>query len=87
MNLGRDTDTVGAVYGQIAGCYYGEKSLPIEWKQCIVKKEKILSMATQLNQLSSNDNTNNNNNTDDPHHNSNNNNNNNSDNNIQHTRK
>lgn len=31
VNLGGDADTVGAVYGQIAGAYYGESNLPISW--------------------------------------------------------
>jgi ADP-ribosylglycohydrolase len=29
VNLGDDADTTGAVYGQIAGAYYGEKGIPI----------------------------------------------------------
>lgn len=28
INLGDDSDTVGAVYGQIAGAYYGEFNIP-----------------------------------------------------------
>jgi ADP-ribosyl-[dinitrogen reductase] hydrolase len=31
VNLAGDADSVGAVYGQLAGAYYGETSLPIEW--------------------------------------------------------
>jgi ADP-ribosyl-[dinitrogen reductase] hydrolase len=31
VNIGNDTDTVGAVYCQIAGVYYGFDKLPIEW--------------------------------------------------------
>jgi ADP-ribosylglycohydrolase len=31
VNLADDSDTVGAVYGQLAGAYYGEAGLPIEW--------------------------------------------------------
>lgn len=31
VNLADDSDTVGAVYGQLAGAYYGETSMPIEW--------------------------------------------------------
>lgn len=31
VNLADDADSVGAVYGQLAGAYYGETSLPIEW--------------------------------------------------------
>ena len=28
VNLGDDADTTGAVYGQIAGAYYGESGIP-----------------------------------------------------------
>ncbi len=28
FNMGADADTTGAVYGQIAGAYYGEKGIP-----------------------------------------------------------
>lgn len=31
VNLADDSDTVGAVFGQLAGAYYGETALPIEW--------------------------------------------------------
>jgi ADP-ribosyl-[dinitrogen reductase] hydrolase len=31
VNLGEDADTTGAVYGQLAGAYYGERKLPINW--------------------------------------------------------
>lgn len=35
VNLGNDADTVGAIYGQIAGAYYGLRAIPEEWrKQC-----------------------------------------------------
>lgn len=32
MNLGDDADTVGAIYGQLAGAYYGVSAIPEEWK-------------------------------------------------------
>ena len=32
VNLGEDADTTGAVYGQIAGAYYGDQGIPAEWK-------------------------------------------------------
>src|SRR5262249_29265748 len=32
VNLGEDADTTGAVYGQIAGAYYGEAGIPAEWR-------------------------------------------------------
>lgn len=31
VNLGKDTDTVGAVAGGIAGIYYGKEAIPEEW--------------------------------------------------------
>ena len=32
VNLGDDADTTGAVYGQLAGAYYGEAGIPAEWR-------------------------------------------------------
>ena len=31
VNLGEDADSVGAVYGQIAGAYYGYSQIPKRW--------------------------------------------------------
>lgn len=31
VNLGGDADTIGAVCGQIAGAFYGETEIPIDW--------------------------------------------------------
>lgn len=31
VNLGGDSDTIGAIYGQLAGAYYGELAIPINW--------------------------------------------------------
>ncbi|CAF3041249.1 unnamed protein product [Rotaria sp. Silwood2] len=31
VNLGDDTDTTAAIYGQLAGAYYGYKNLPKKW--------------------------------------------------------
>ena len=33
MNLGDDADTVGAIYGQLAGAYYGADAIPEDWKR------------------------------------------------------
>ncbi|UJR24095.1 hypothetical protein I4U23_027062 [Adineta vaga] len=39
VNLGDDTDTTAAIYGQLAGAYYGFKELPKEWiKQVCARK-------------------------------------------------
>ena len=41
VNLGRDTDTVGAVAGGLAGCLYGMDSIPKRWYDGLLKKEMI----------------------------------------------
>ena len=48
VNLGDDADTTGAVYGQIAGAYYGEKNIPKHWKKKIAWRKKIINLADQL---------------------------------------
>lgn len=44
VNLGEDTDTVGAVTGGLAGLYYGYDGIPDEWKNAIQGKEWIDEM-------------------------------------------
>ena len=44
VNLGDDTDTVGAVTGGLAGVLYGYEAIPGEWLNCLVKKEMIEKM-------------------------------------------
>lgn len=48
VNLGDDSDTTGAVYGQIAGAYYGEGGIPAEWRVKIAMRERIEEMAGRL---------------------------------------
>ncbi len=48
VNLGDDADTTGAVYGQIAGAFYGEDDIPSEWRQKLAFRNVIESMAEQL---------------------------------------
>jgi hypothetical protein len=52
VNLGNDADTTGAVYGQIAGAFYGYERIPEEWRARISRKELIESLAGRLYQLS-----------------------------------
>ena len=51
VNLGDDADTTGAVYGQIAGAYYGAKGIPDRWVNALVHRDLIIGFATQLYQL------------------------------------
>lgn len=41
VNLGGDADSIGAVYGQIAGAYYGFTAIPARWIQKIKDHEKL----------------------------------------------
>ncbi|MGB7444537.1 MAG: ADP-ribosylglycohydrolase family protein [Coleofasciculaceae cyanobacterium] len=48
VNLGDDADTTGAVYGQLAGAFYGEGGIPADWLSKLAKRQLIESMAEQL---------------------------------------
>lgn len=48
VNLGDDADTTGAVYGQIAGAYYGEEGIPIEWREKLALLEVLDDLANGL---------------------------------------
>ena len=41
VNLGDDTDTVGAIAGGLAGLYYGYENMPKEWLDSVIRKEWI----------------------------------------------
>ena len=44
VNLGDDTDTVGAIAGGLAGLYYGYDSIPENWLSAIKRREWIEEM-------------------------------------------
>lgn len=48
VNLGDDADTTAAVYGQLAGAYYGVEAIPPEWLQLLARRELIEQMASDL---------------------------------------
>ncbi|NEQ23948.1 MAG: ADP-ribosylglycohydrolase family protein [Microcoleus sp. SIO2G3] len=48
VNLGDDADTTGAVYGQLAGAFYGESGIPESWRSQLAYQQRIESMADQL---------------------------------------
>lgn len=47
-NLGDDADTTGAVYGQIAGAYYGMEGVPAGWRNQLTAVERIITLADAL---------------------------------------
>jgi ADP-ribosyl-[dinitrogen reductase] hydrolase len=48
VNLGDDADTTGAVYGQIAGAYYGARAIPEKWRSKLAHRETLESFAERL---------------------------------------
>ena len=51
VNLGDDADTTGAIYGQLAGAYYGENGIPEEWKTKLAQRDLIEKFAERLYEL------------------------------------
>ena len=52
VNLGGDADTCGAVYGQLAGAFYGEEAIPGRWLSCLAHRGLIESLAEKIFALS-----------------------------------
>lgn len=48
VNLGGDADTTGAIYGQLAGAYYGEKGIPQRWRNKVARRDIIICFAEKL---------------------------------------
>jgi ADP-ribosylglycohydrolase len=51
VNLGEDADTTGAVYGQIAGAYYGEEGIPPGWRATLAMRTEIEVLADRLYEM------------------------------------
>jgi ADP-ribosylglycohydrolase len=51
VNLGDDADTTGAVYGQLAGAFYGAEAIPEAWRVKLKYGYLIRSMAEKLYNL------------------------------------
>ena len=47
-NLGDDADTTAAVFGQIAGAYYGASGIPHAWRTQVTMHDEIVLLAEQL---------------------------------------
>lgn len=50
VNLGEDADTTGAIYGQLAGAYYGKNGIPSKWIKSLIKIDLIESITDRLYQ-------------------------------------
>ena len=47
-NLGDDADTTAAIYGQIAGAYYGIDGIPIRWREMLAESDLISNLSQSL---------------------------------------
>lgn len=52
VNLGDDADTTGAIYGQLAGAYYGVNTIPAHWMEKIALSGQIKEYADRLFEFS-----------------------------------
>lgn len=48
VNIGEDTDTVGAVAGGLAGILYGDDNIPKEWIKTLIKSEMISKLCEEF---------------------------------------
>jgi ADP-ribosyl-[dinitrogen reductase] hydrolase len=48
VNLGGDTDTIGAVAGQLAGAVYGASAIPRRWREGLHSADRIAALAHRL---------------------------------------
>ncbi len=53
VNLGDDADTTGAIYGQLAGAFYGYDQIPENWRNIIAMSDFIVETADGLLELAS----------------------------------
>ena len=48
VNLGNDADTTGAIYGQLAGAFYGVNAIPGDWIERVTMRDFIRERADAL---------------------------------------
>lgn len=48
IRLGGDTDTNAAIYGQLAGVYYGYSGIPEEWREGVYSSAELVEIADKL---------------------------------------
>lgn len=47
-NLGGDSDTIAAIFGQLAGAFYGESGIPAAWLERLAWRAEIAARAEKL---------------------------------------
>lgn len=48
VNLGDDADTTGAIYGQLAGAYFGVQGIPSDWRAKLARHDELAALADRL---------------------------------------
>ena len=48
INLGGNSDVIGAVYGQLAGAHYGASAIPPAWLGALARRDQIAALADRL---------------------------------------
>ncbi len=48
VNLGDDADTTGAIFGQIAGAFYGAEGIPGRWRKRVWMGDEVAAIADRL---------------------------------------
>jgi ADP-ribosylglycohydrolase len=51
-NLGDDADTTAAIFGQLAGAFYGESGVPQRWREWVAKRKWVEDFSDKLLELS-----------------------------------
>jgi ADP-ribosylglycohydrolase len=47
-NFGGESDTIAAVFGQLAGAHYGASAIPLAWRDALLRRELLVDLADRL---------------------------------------